>query len=375
MFFYTGDILKLYKNRKLGKLWKERLFVEEIRKYLRAPYGEPLIISGLRGTGKTAGALQAIPDDACYILHFGLNDSDGFEEFLIHSWTSTNNCSCFVIDNFDYFADRTKMVEFMKENKDKYKFILIQETPEDSTNLINVNHIELEEFARIEQRPEVMYSKYLLSKGFFADTKITDPMLYLNATLFPAVYNYLGGKKLFDLDSIRDSVVKVLRQAFLPEHRLERDMTYLDKVVFSILEDMDLICAVRERERNQLLTFVTSPCLYNCFYLAYGDKVAHLKSSPNDILKGQVARVLRRFGKVYLGIDHDIFILETQTGVHNFICKSVGEDLLNSVNPSIVVVTEPGEEQSFVNSVSVLELEDYLNETVVGANKNNTSFF
>ena len=263
----------------------------------------------------------------------------------------------------------------MKENKDKYKFILIQETPDDSTNMINVNHIELEEFARLEQHPEVMYSKYLLSKGFFADTEIADPMLYLNMTLFPAVYNYLGGEKLFDLDSIRESVVKVIRQAFLPEHRQERDMNYLDKVVFSILEDMDLICEVRERERNQLLTFVTSPCLYNCFYSAYGDKVAHLKSSPNDILKGQVARVLRRFGKVYLGIDHDIFILETQTGVHNFVCKSVGEDLLNPVSPSIVVVTEPGEEQSFVNSVSVLELEDYLNETVVGVNKNNTSFF
>ena len=373
MFFYTGDILKLYKNRKLGKLWKERFFVEEIRKYLKAPCGEPLIISGLKGTGKTTRALQAIPDDACYILHFGLNDTDGFEEFL--EYEGTSNCSCFVIDNFDYFVDRTKMVEFMKENKDRYKFILLQETPDDSTNLININHIELEEFARIEQRPEVMYSKYLLSKGFFENTEITDPMLYLNVTLFPAVYNYLGGKKLFDLDSIRESIVKVLRQAFLPEHRLGKDMNYLDKVVFSILEDMDLICAVREYESSQLLTFVTSPCLYNCFYSAYGDKVAHLKLSPNDILKGQVARILRRFGKVYLGIDHDIFMLETQTGTYNFICKSVGEDLLNPVSPSVIVVTEPGENQSFVNSVSVLELENYLNETVVGANKNNTSFF
>ena len=53
----------------ISALWRERDFVPEIKKYMDSSLSKVLIISGLRGTGKSVGVLQAIRDrDAVYII-------------------------------------------------------------------------------------------------------------------------------------------------------------------------------------------------------------------------------------------------------------------------------------------------------------------
>lgn len=52
----------------MSSSWKKRDFVTEVEKYIDSHLNKVLIISGLRGTGKTIGVLQAIADrDAVYI--------------------------------------------------------------------------------------------------------------------------------------------------------------------------------------------------------------------------------------------------------------------------------------------------------------------
>lgn len=53
----------------ISALWRERDFVSEVRKYMDSSLSKVLIISGLRGTGKSVGVLQAMQDkDAVYII-------------------------------------------------------------------------------------------------------------------------------------------------------------------------------------------------------------------------------------------------------------------------------------------------------------------
>lgn len=49
--------------------WEKRDFVTEVEKYINSVLSKVLLISGLRGTGKSIGVLQAINGkDAVYIM-------------------------------------------------------------------------------------------------------------------------------------------------------------------------------------------------------------------------------------------------------------------------------------------------------------------
>ena len=49
--------------------WKKRDFVSEVEKYMESSLSKVLLVSGLRGTGKSIGVLQAMQGkDAVYII-------------------------------------------------------------------------------------------------------------------------------------------------------------------------------------------------------------------------------------------------------------------------------------------------------------------
>ena len=75
---YTGYQLEQYTNNMLKNIKAERDFVSEIMHYTHNTYNRVLAISGLRGTGKTIGMLQAIKDIGKYdkIVYMSINDGN-----------------------------------------------------------------------------------------------------------------------------------------------------------------------------------------------------------------------------------------------------------------------------------------------------------
>lgn len=60
---------KYLQDRSISRYWKERDFVSQVKDYIDSSLKKVLLISGLRGTGKTVGLLQAMEhNNALYIL-------------------------------------------------------------------------------------------------------------------------------------------------------------------------------------------------------------------------------------------------------------------------------------------------------------------
>lgn len=75
---YTGKPLEKYIDNMLRYIKAERDFVSEIMHYTHNTYNRVLAISGLRGTGKTIGMLQAIRNIGKYdkIVYMSINDGN-----------------------------------------------------------------------------------------------------------------------------------------------------------------------------------------------------------------------------------------------------------------------------------------------------------
>ncbi len=65
MLTYSGEELEAYKRDclEIQPDWNKRDFVRGVRNYLDAMTEKVLVISGLCGTGKTVGILQAMKED------------------------------------------------------------------------------------------------------------------------------------------------------------------------------------------------------------------------------------------------------------------------------------------------------------------------
>ncbi|KSV59268.1 AAA family ATPase [Acetivibrio ethanolgignens] len=66
--------------------WKQRDFVSDVKDYVQSSVRKVLIVSGLRGTGKTTGIIQVLKDvDGVYVCAEKSNDVDakGYKEFIL----------------------------------------------------------------------------------------------------------------------------------------------------------------------------------------------------------------------------------------------------------------------------------------------------
>ena len=60
---------KYLSDNEVDSTWKKRDFVSEVEKYMDSSLNKVLLVSGLRGTGKSIGVLQAMQGrNAVYII-------------------------------------------------------------------------------------------------------------------------------------------------------------------------------------------------------------------------------------------------------------------------------------------------------------------
>ena len=95
------------RDRSISMDWKERDFVSQIKDYIDSSLKKVLLISGLRGTGKTVGLLQAMEhNNALYILPTAdrRNEFSNAKEIIDCIADSTENV--IMIDEYSWIVDR-----------------------------------------------------------------------------------------------------------------------------------------------------------------------------------------------------------------------------------------------------------------------------
>ena len=99
---YTGNALKDYAKVLLMNVSRERVIVPKIRKYINSESNDVLILSGIRGTGKTSALMQAVDgkEDQSLFLTLIKDDIevDDLISFVFQKLQSKPNISLIIID-------------------------------------------------------------------------------------------------------------------------------------------------------------------------------------------------------------------------------------------------------------------------------------
>lgn len=363
MIVYFGESLNSLKEQKLKSVKKERSFVNKVRKYLRAPYREPLVIEGLRGTGKTTGVLQALPDDACYVQCEELFNGNNFG--ALNSVLDNEEYSCYVIDNGDVFRNKSTLFSFLAKKKCAKPIVIIQEEPfnykhlgKPFENIIHTSVIDFREFRALSSDGG-SYSEYSSSYGFFPGSEITDASLYFEESIVKRVFTYVRDMKfILDYSLVRQSIVRVFESLFSPGCVRFGE---LDMYIARVLVDMNVIHLV-ENPRNQAYqVFTTNPYIYYMYHRIYSIYDGGVLVSPLDIFRGIALNYMTKYGCVKQSDDPSVISLQRGLYTYKFFCKiATGFKHMGNLSDLIYVV-EPDEEDSLDNEyVHIQDLDEYL---------------
>ena len=91
----SGNYQKYLEDNGIDESWQRRDFVTEVEKYIDSTLSKVLLVSGLRGTGKSVGLLQAIANkDAVYLIaEKGIMTTA--DDVLELTSTAHRTCDCF----------------------------------------------------------------------------------------------------------------------------------------------------------------------------------------------------------------------------------------------------------------------------------------
>lgn len=211
--------------------WKKRDFVTEVEKYINSPLNKVLLISGLRGTGKSIGVLQAINrKDAVYItMEQGIHT---YAEELMELLSARSE-KIIVLDEYTWVKGR-------KESElDGYLFTLTNHgkrviiTGTESLSLealksgplihraitIHTTHMSFSEYCRLydEQMDQVTCDRYLMQGGIFENYVINNEHTmsnYIESAIIANLKGYVRDyRPLFDDTKISNIIYTLLYRA------------------------------------------------------------------------------------------------------------------------------------------------------------------
>lgn len=116
MLYFKNDELTKYVKSNVSMNWNRRDFLTEVERYMESKLQKVLLISGLRGVGKTVGLLQAVyKKDAIYITaqKGEVETADDYLRILRNTDTSV-----IVLDEYSWIKNR--------EDLDAYLFTMVQ---------------------------------------------------------------------------------------------------------------------------------------------------------------------------------------------------------------------------------------------------------
>ena len=270
MLLYEGEKLIDYMNHNLEikQSWNERNFVHGVRNYLDSTTEKILAISGLRGTGKTVGILQAAKDyDVVYVLAQKWDNKTGkdYIDFLRNT-----DKKIIVIDEYSWIDDREELDRYLLTSVQNGKRIVLTATESITLDFLNygvLNHrvhslhttmFTYAEYLKLynEEHSKAICKKFLMKGGLFEEYALEnfDSMTaYIDEAIVKNLAAYL--KKEITEETARTLTYSVLYKAVCPSNlstvpTLRNSKVSLD----NFLEQMgvNVVMEIRENDLNRV---------------------------------------------------------------------------------------------------------------------------
>lgn len=225
MLVYTGRTLEEYKKNRLqiNPDWNQRDFVSLTRKYFQGQTEKILAVSGLRGTGKTVGILQALDElEAAYILVQKGENETGADYVNFLKNTDLRNIA---IDEYGWIKDRKCLDGYLLTAVQNDKRIVITGT--ESITLDYLNYGSLIHRVGVLHTTMFTYDEYRRVYGLEHDPKVCDDYLVRGGlfkdyalTNFPSMQHYVQSAIIDNLagymkDEISEEEAKILTYSVL----------------------------------------------------------------------------------------------------------------------------------------------------------------
>lgn len=211
--------------------WKKRDFVTEVEKYMDCRLNKVLLISGLRGTGKSIGVLQAMKNrDAVYItMEQGISTSaDELMEVL-----AARTEKIIVLDEYTWVKNRknSELDGYLYTLVNRGKRVIVTGTESISLEAlktdslihraitIHTTHMSFPEYCRLYDVPMNQYScdKYLTQGGIFENYVIHNEHTmsnYIESAIIANLKGYVRDyRPLFDDTKIANIIYTLLYRA------------------------------------------------------------------------------------------------------------------------------------------------------------------
>ena len=233
MQVYFDKNLELYKEQHLlwDSAWKERFFTSPVKEYLESQTEKILAISGLRGTGKTVGCLQAAAGhDVMYVLAQKGEEETGHDYVRLLKEAKHR---CIIIDEYSWIRERKPLDEYLLTAVQNGKRIVITATESITLDFLNygvLNHrvhvihttmFPYNEYLHLYQKEHSKEncSTYLKEGGLFkpyALRNYDDSRHYIEEAIVGNLAGYLKGE--MSEEKARTLTYAVLYKAICPSN-------------------------------------------------------------------------------------------------------------------------------------------------------------
>ena len=209
MKIYTENELENYKrvNLEYDETWEKRDFVNYVTNYFHSGNNKVLAISGLRGTGKTVGILQAAAGLDCIYITAQKNESEKGNDYI--ELLKNTEKKYVIIDEYSWINEREELDKYLATAVENGKRVVITGTESITLDFLNygnlihrvdVKHVTLftyEEYCRLYHKTATKDTcdEYLQYGGLFKAYQIKnfDSMQeYIKTALIDNLTGYMN---------------------------------------------------------------------------------------------------------------------------------------------------------------------------------------
>lgn len=211
--------------------WKKRDFVSEVERYMESSLNKVLLVSGLRGTGKSVGVLQAMRDrDAVYVIMDQVVQTAADE--MMHVLASREE-KIIVLDEYTWIMGRqeSKLDAFLYTLTSYGKRVIVTGTESLSLEAlksgalihraitIHTTHMSFSEYCRLYNKPmnQKVCDTYLTRGGIFENYVINNEYTmtrYIEEAIIANLKGYVRDYRvLFDETKISNIIYTLLYRA------------------------------------------------------------------------------------------------------------------------------------------------------------------
>lgn len=233
MFFYSGDKLEKYETEDLemSPSWKKRDFTNPVCNYLTSRTEKIFAVSGLRGTGKTVGTLQAAGITDTLYISAQKGEPETGKDYI--DLIKKAEEKYIIIDEYGWIRNRDQLDRYLLTGVQNGKRIVITGTESITLDFLNygaLNHrvdsvhttmFTYDEYKRIygKKSDKNICREYLVNGGVFKDYAIKnfDSMKhYVEEAIVGNLAGYLKGE--MTEEKARTLAYSVLYKAICPSN-------------------------------------------------------------------------------------------------------------------------------------------------------------